>query len=78
MENKSEVARLRESIRLSYEAAQRALYDPALGTAKHEFITKRMENMQQAHAELQTIIGEEEAIKLVAQIWENTPEMRAL
>jgi hypothetical protein len=75
MENKSEVARLRESIRLSYEAAQSALYDPAI-VAKHEFITKRMENMQQAHTQLQAILGVEEAIRLVVQTLENVQEVR--
>jgi hypothetical protein len=76
MENKSEVARLRESIRLSYEAAQSALYDPAM-VGKHEFITKRMENMQQAHARLQTIVGANEAIRLVIQTLESIQEVRA-
>ena len=66
MENRSEVARLLEAIRLSYEAANLALQGPAM-VGRHEFITKRMENMQQAHAELQTIVGEGEAIKLVAK-----------
>ena len=66
MENKSEVARLLETIRLSYEAANLALHGPVM-VGRHEFITKRMENMQQAHAELQTIVGEGEAIKLVAK-----------
>jgi hypothetical protein len=37
----------------------------------HEFISKRMENMQEAHAELQTIVGSQEAIKLVAETLEN-------
>ena len=75
MENKSEVARLRESIRLSYEAAQCALYDPAM-VGKHEFITKRMENMQQAHAQLQTIVGADEATRLLVQTLENVQEVR--
>jgi hypothetical protein len=72
MENKSEVARLRESIRRSYEAAQSALYDPAM-VGKHEFITKRMEK---AHAQLQTIVGANEAIRLVIQTLESIQEVR--
>ncbi|MFL5627694.1 MAG: hypothetical protein ACJ788_19115 [Ktedonobacteraceae bacterium] len=66
----SEVARLLESIRLSYEAAHLALHGPAM-VGMHEFISKRMENMQEAHAELQTIVGSQEAIKLVAETLEN-------
>lgn len=67
----SEVARLLESIRLSYESAYLALHGPAM-VAKHEFITKRMENMQQAHEQLQTIVGKEEAAKLVVQTLEKS------
>jgi hypothetical protein len=66
----SEVTRLRQRIQKEYEAAQRALHAPAM-VAKHEFITKHMENMQEAHAQLETIFGADEAIKLVAEILEN-------
>lgn len=65
MENMSEVAKIRQRIEEEYTAAQRALHAPAMA-GKHEFITARMENMGQAHAELQDILGEEEATKLVA------------
>jgi len=67
----SEVARLRQRIQEEYVAAQRALHAPAM-VAKHEFITRRMENMQQAHAQLQILVGPDEAIKLVAETLENT------
>lgn len=70
MEGNSEVARLLESIRLSYESAYLAMHGTAI-VSKHEFITKKMENMQEAHAELQTIVGEQEAIKLVVETLEN-------
>jgi hypothetical protein len=66
----SEVARLRQCIQEEYEAAQRALHAPAM-VAKHEFITKHMENMQKAHVQLQMIVGEQEAIKLVAETLDN-------
>jgi hypothetical protein len=66
MQNQSEVARLRESIRLEYESAYLALHGPAI-VGKHEIITKHMENMQAAHKILQTIVGEGEAMKLVAE-----------
>ena len=54
MENKSQIAQIRQRIEEEYMAAQQALYAPAM-VAKHDFITARMENMQHAHAELQTI-----------------------
>jgi len=68
--NGSEVARLLESIRLSYESAYLAMHGSAI-VSKHEFITQRMENMQEAHAQLQTIVGEQEAAKLVVETLEN-------
>ncbi len=66
MESKSEVANLLESIRLSYEAAHRALYAPSI-TAPHEFITERMEHMHNAHSQLKTLVGEHEAMRLFNQ-----------
>ena len=41
----SEVARLREQIRLEYEAATQGIEGLALGTAQHQFITARLENL---------------------------------
>lgn len=66
MESNSEVAKLREDIRLNYEAAQRAIHDPAM-VASHAFITARMEHMQLAHTSLIGLVGAHEAIKIVAQ-----------
>jgi hypothetical protein len=69
-ENKSEVARVLEQIELEFQAAQRGLYGLAVGTAKHEFITNKMERMGKLHEELKTIVGEEEAVKLLAETLE--------
>ncbi|HET9999349.1 MAG TPA: hypothetical protein VFQ36_00560 [Ktedonobacteraceae bacterium] len=78
-ENKSEVARIKRQIELEYEAAQRAMYGFAVGAAKHEFITARMENMGRCHEKLVTLVGEQEAVKALAQALEQagnetTPE----
>lgn len=72
MQNNSEVAQLLESIRLSYESAHLALHGPAI-VGRHEFISKRLENMQQDHERLRAIVGNE-AIKLIAETLENVPE----
>lgn len=77
MEHKSEVARLRQRIEEEYTAAQRALHAPAM-VAKHEFITKRMESMQHAHEELQALVGDEEAIRLVAATLNSIQEVRTV
>lgn len=70
-ENKSEVARVLEQIELEFQAAQRGLYGLAFGTAKHEFITSKMEKMGKLHEKLQTMVGEEQAVKLLAETLEN-------
>ena len=69
-ENKSEVARVLEQIEMEFQAAQRGLYGLAFGTAKHEFITHKMEQMGKLHEKLQTMVGEQEAVKLLAETLE--------
>src|SRR5919206_166496 len=64
-EQRSEVARLLSQISAEYEAAQRGLCGLSCGTAQHEFITKRMENMGQLHNELQSLVGDA-AIAMIA------------
>lgn len=64
--NKSEVARLREQIALEYEAAQRGLTGLA-ATARHQFITKRQENIGACFEKLSKIMPSEEAIAIVAE-----------
>ena len=65
-EQRSEVARLLMQISEEYEAAQRGLSGIAYGTARHAFITARMENMGQLHAQLQSIVGDA-AIAMIAE-----------
>jgi hypothetical protein len=62
---RSEVARLLAQISAEYEAAQRGLTGLSLGSSKHEFITARMENMGQLHAELRDLVGDA-AIAMIA------------
>ncbi len=71
MESKSEVARVMRQIELEYQAAQLGLYGLAYGTAKHEFITNKMEQMGKLHEKLQTLVGPEQAVQLLAQSLEN-------
>ncbi len=66
----SEVARLKRQIELEYEAAERGFNGFAAGAAKHEFITARMENIGRCHERLKTLVGEDEAIKALAQVFE--------
>jgi hypothetical protein len=62
----SEVTRLLAQISAEYEAAQRGVSAFASGTARHQFISARMERMGHLHHELQSIVGDS-AIALIAE-----------
>jgi hypothetical protein len=64
-EQRSEVAQLLAQISAEYEAAQRGFSGLALGTARHDFITTRMENMERIHSQLHSIVGDA-AIAMIA------------
>lgn len=64
--NHSEVARLMQQITTEYEATQRVLSGIAV-TATHEFITARVENIGHCHEQLKVLVGESDAIALVAE-----------
>lgn len=70
----SEVARLLEHIQAEYESGVLGLSGFASGTATHEFITARMEQMGQLHHELELLVGEKEAITLFVQTVESSKE----
>ena len=66
----SEVARIRLQIQAEYEAAGQGLTGLASGTARHEFISRKMENVAGLHQELIALVGEHEATAIVATtIW---------
>lgn len=65
--HQSEIARLRRQLDLEAEAAWNALHGLATGAAKHLFINTRMERLGAYHQQLKELVGEEEAIKAVAQ-----------
>ncbi len=60
----SEVARLREDIANAYLAAQWGLSGLAFGVSQHQFITVRMQRMQEGHQQLETLLGEEAVIQV--------------
>jgi hypothetical protein len=76
-ENQSEVARLLAQIGTAYEAAQRGLTGLAAGTARHEFITRKMEQISDLHCSLQALVGESATALLVKNL-ETIPDAPAL
>lgn len=71
---KSEVARLMQQITAEYESAQHGLHGLSQGTAHHAFITQKMENMSACHEALKGLVGEQEAIKILAQALEQASD----
>lgn len=66
----SEVARLLQQIDQEHQAAQWALTGLASGTARHDFINRRMENISVIHEQLKEQVGAETALTLVADsLW---------
>ena len=69
-EKHSDVARLRQRIAQEYEAATRGLTGLASGTARHSFITRRMEQIGTCHETLKQLVGEQEATRMLAETLE--------
>jgi hypothetical protein len=71
----SEVTQLLRQIEQEYQASKRGLEGLASGTARHDFIQKRAENIGQCHEQLTELIGPEQAITLIANtIWTPTEQ----
>lgn len=61
----SDIARIRRQIEEEYMSAKLGLSGLAEGTARHHFITKRMENMWEQFQQLVQVVGQIEAHKIV-------------
>ncbi len=75
--NPSEVARLREQIEHEHQAASWALTGPALGTAQHWFISRRMERIGAYQERLAVLVGEQASLALVMAILESSPAQKS-
>jgi len=71
-EHGSEVARLLQQIDQECEAAQRGLTGLAWGTARHDFITARLDRIVACQEQLATHVGEEEAVRLLVEHYVQT------
>lgn len=73
-EARSEVAYLLAQIQAEYMSGVLGLSGFASGSARHDFITARMERMGQLHNELCNIVGENDAIAMVVHTLEKDPD----
>ncbi len=69
----SEIARLREQIAREHEAACWAVSGPALGVARHWFISRRLERIGACQEQLAALVGEQTSLALVVTILESGP-----
>ena len=70
--NRSEVAHLLKQIEAEYNSSQSGLSGLASGTAKHEFITRKMEKIGEIHAELHALVGDE-SMGLLVELLSEVP-----
>jgi len=77
MENKSEVSRILAQIAQEYEAGNSGLSGLAQGTARHSFITARMESMARLQHELEKLVGNA-AIGMIATRLDQVPDQQSL
>lgn len=69
-ENRSDVARLLAQINAEYHSAQSGLSGLSSGSARHDFITARTENIGRCHEQLVALVGPDQAISIIAHtIW---------
>jgi len=67
----NEVARLTQQIALEFQAAQMGISGLAQGTVTYEFIATKLERMIAHHEKVKRLVGEPEAIKLLAETLES-------
>jgi hypothetical protein len=64
----SEIAQLKQQIIAEYEAGKRGLVGLAEGTARHQFITRKMENMQKCQQRLIELVGPKKAGEILSEV----------
>jgi hypothetical protein len=71
----SDVARILKQIEQEYQASKQGLEGLASGTARHDFITTKTENIGKHHERLAQLVGPEQAIAMIATtIWTPTDQ----
>ena len=72
--SKSEVARLRTQIELELEAINRGMNGLAIGNARHDFISARMQRIGTYQNTLADEIGDEAATQVIYQLYSDVVE----
>jgi len=64
----SEIARLREQVRLEYDSAINGLFGISEGIARHAFISAKYDRIGGLHGELERLVGEQQALEIVVEM----------
>lgn len=78
MEKETEVTRMRQQIEAEHRAWVWALSGLAVGNIQHAFITRRMRHLDISTQRLSQLIGEEQALTFVCEIFEHSPRQREI
>jgi hypothetical protein len=71
----SEIVQILHQINQEYRASKRGLEGLSSGSARHDFITRKTENIGRHHEDLIQLVGPEKAITLIAEtIWTPTEQ----
>jgi hypothetical protein len=73
MTQRSEVAALMARISAECSAAERALHGLSAGSARHDFITARMERVGEIAEQIVSLVGAKAATPLIAKAMEDAP-----
>jgi hypothetical protein len=68
-QNQSEVAQLRKQLEQEYEAMLRGIHGLAAGTARHDFMRERMDNVSNYQARLAKVVGDVDAALIVGNAY---------
>jgi hypothetical protein len=64
-ENQSQVAQLREQIRLEWQSAKSGLDGLSSGGSRHSHVSAKYRQVDELHEKLKEIVGEYEALQIV-------------
>jgi hypothetical protein len=74
----SEIAQILQNIEQEYQASKRVLEGLSSGSARHDFIQQKTENIVKHHEHLSHLVGPEKAIAMIANtIWTPTDQAAA-
>lgn len=74
----SEIAQLRQQIEVEHASAVWALSGLTSGAAQHAFISRRMRHMEISYQGLKQLVGEEEAVEVLCEVFEKSPSQNQM